>query len=460
MTRRWPDRERIITGEIDRLCDMVAFGCRLNETPLSTHVYSVARGLKNNLRPEKRFTSESRIALVIPYHPLDETGGLEIGTRMIAQGLHQLGHLVEIISRGHYLHRDWSGEHQTPEGITVRGIGTGIEGINQFLFQHLSRYDVIQWMEIFPPVPEDPEQFNDKAEQQYLASVLLRAKGKRTYLYTATSGNVEKRGTNNPDWIEMRKHQSFNALIPVAFTGVNYANPEIKNEYVDAGIEISSSRQQFIPFGVDTMTFKPVVDGAEQKALRRKLGLPLDKMIFIYLGRFVQRKRADFLLDVWSQLPDDIHQKAVLVFAGGSAGEGQPDSIYEEMMRILPGVRSTKVLDYVPHEQVASLLKACDVMISPTIREGWPLALLEAMSCGIPVISSRIDGVKIIVQDGINGTLITPDSGEELSKAIVDATQSPKHYQKMSLTARASVESTYGWDKISLIYRQFYCREF
>jgi len=302
--------------------------------------------------------------------------------------------------------------------------------------------------------------FNDKAEQQYLASVLLRAKGKRTYLYTATSSNVEKRGTNNPNWIEMRKHQPFNALIPAAFTGVNYANPEIKSEYVDAGIEISSSRQQFIPFGVDTVTFKPVVDGVEQKALRQKLGLPLDKMIFIYLGRFVQRKRADFLLDVWNQLPDDIHQKAMLVFAGGSAGEGQPDSIYEEMMRILPGVRSTKVLDYVPHEQVASLLKACDVMISPTIREGWPLALLEAMSCGVPVISSRIDGVKMIVQDGINGILITPDSVEELSKAIVDATQSPKHYQKMSLTARASVESTYGWDKISLIYRQFYCREF
>lgn len=200
-----PDRESTFDHEVDYLCNMAASGLRLDRPSLSGPIFSIARGLGQSGCPEKKFSSDSRIALIIPYHPLEETGGLEIGTRMIAQGLSQLGHRVEIISRGQYPDHDRSGNIETPEGIMVHGVGKGIEDINQYIFQNLGSNDVFQWMEIFPPVPEEPTNYNDKAEQQYLASVLLRAAGKRTYLYVATSGNVAKRGTNNPDWTGIRK---------------------------------------------------------------------------------------------------------------------------------------------------------------------------------------------------------------------------------------------------------------
>lgn len=456
MTYRRAEAEKNFNGELDYLCNLAASGRQLNETVLAESIYSIAKKIGNDFSGEKAFTDKSRIALVIPYNPLDETGGLEIGTRMIAQGISQLGNPVEIISRGYYPHHDWSGEYQTPEGITVHGVGSGIEEINQYLFQNIDLYEVIQWMEIFPPVPEKTEQYNDKAEQQYLASVLLRAKGKRVYLYTATSGNVKNRGTNNPDWFKTNKHQTFNFLIPAAFTGIDYANQEIANEYIAAGIRIESSRQKFIPFGVDTSAFKAVENVEEQKNQRQKLGLPLDKLLFLYLGRFVQRKRADFLLDVWNQLPEEIHKKATLVFAGGKAGAGQADSIYETMMQRLPQSPSTQVLDYVPHENMASLLQACDIMVFPTLREGFPLVLLEAMASGIPAISTNIDGIKTMIQNGKTGTLITPDSAKELSEAIMTATSDPDQYKAMGKSARLSVESLYGWNNIAKMYRDFF----
>lgn len=443
--KRYSQTERVI-------CSVLS-GEPINSSINKALIYSLARqrvGSVDPLLPER-----AKIALVIPYHPLNEIGGLEIGTMQIARCLRDLGQDVEIISRAVYLDNDLSGVRMTPDGIKVHGVGRGIEDIVPFLLAREKHYDLVQWMEIFPPIPEDPEVYNDKAEQQYLSSVLLRSMGKRVYLYVATSGNVSKRGTNNDLWSKI--HQPFNALLKAGFTGFNYANVEIAGEYEKAGLTIGEKDCQFIPFGVDTDKFRPVSEG-EKNQLREELGLPKAKVIFFFLGRFVARKKPDFLLDVWGSLPDEVRQKAHFVLIGGGASSGHPDSIYTRVKEKIDKSMNITNYDLVPHQLMPRYIQACDVLAFPSEREGWPLALMEVMSCGKMVIASDIEGVRDIIDTPEKGILLPVGDFNQWQQQFVSTVLDPERALLLGKNGREAVVSKYGWQAIANAYLSFYRR--
>lgn len=438
-------------SQTERVIRSIASGEVINSPENKTLIFGLARRM-SDFR-EVALSERARIALVIPYHPLYEIGGLEIGTMQISRCLKNMNQEVDIVSKAVYPDKNFSGITLTPDGIKVYGVGKGIEEIVPFLISKASQYDVIQWMEIFPPIPEDPDVYNDKAEQQYLASVLFRSMGKRVYLNVATSGNVSRRGVNNPSW--GRIHQPFNALLRVAFTGLNYSNVEIAEEYKKAGLEINESRRKFIPFGVDTDVFKPV-NKEQQLLLREELNLPKDKVIFFFLGRFVARKRPDALLNLWNTLSPEVYQKAHLVFIGGGASFGHPDSIYQKMHELISKSSGLTTFDLVPHELIPKYIQACDVMIFPSEKEGWPLALMEGMSCGKLVFASDIEGVRNIIDSPEKGFLFEPQNLAILKQLITEIALKPEEYLCPRENARREVISKYGWQPIAKEYLSFF----
>jgi len=405
---------------------------------------------------EYPLSKKAKIALVIPYHPLYEIGGLEIGTMQIAKNLMKLGQKVEIVSKAVYPRKDFSGIFYTSDGIRVNGIGKGIEDIISFLFSKVHEYDVIQWMEIFPPIPEKPYIYNDKAEQQYLASVLLRFLGKKVYLYVATSGNVTSRGTNNPLW-NCSFPQSLNVLLKSGFTGFNFANPQIALEYKKIGLKISKRRMAFIPFGVDINKFYPVNKNNQLK-LREKLNFPKDKIIFFYLGRFVTRKRPDVLLDIWNTLSSETLKKSHLIFIGGRTAIGQPDSIYGAVQKQILTSKEVTSFDNVSHKQMPKYIQACDIMIFPSEREGWPLALMEAMACGKIILSSNIDCVKNIIDSSDKGLLFETRDFNTMTENIINLSKNFLSYKHLGKNARNTVVYKYSWEIVSKKYLSFFRR--
>ncbi len=451
----------------DEIISAVTGGEPVNSHALAASIYRIARELHEptTTTSHENNSSSLRIAMVIPYNPLYEVGGLEIGTRKLAEGLQKIGHHVEIISRGKYDDKNLVGEHQTAEGISVYGVGSGIEDIVPYLLQRSADFDVVQWMEIFPPVPELANTYNDKAEQQYLSSVLLRSQGVKTFLYTATSGNVKNRGTNNPDWSQTRKNQPLNTLIKSAMIGIDAINADIFKEYEEAGIKTPDVRRSVIPLGVDTEHFSRITKEDQQK-IREKLGLPTDKTIIFYVGRFVKRKRPDLLLKIWRDLPEDIINKAHLVFIGGKAGDGQPDSIYHQVMdsieqhnrqRREKGLNENiSCFDLVDHEEMPKYMQAGDAMVFPSEREGLGMVILEAMACGKPVFASDISGIRDVIPNSSVGTRFNPADVDEIRSLMSDFIVSPDKYAVKGVNGHQYVESNWSWQSISQKLSQFY----
>ncbi|NMC35440.1 glycosyltransferase family 4 protein [Candidatus Beckwithbacteria bacterium] len=454
-----PNTEQLVQSIVD--------GERINSPFVASAIFNLARIQCESFSKETIVRQPPKVALVIPYHPLYEIGGLEIGTRKLAQGLKVLGHHTEIIAKGIYEHSDQRGTQISPEGIVVHGVGAGIEDIISYLLKRRSDFDIVQWMEVFPPIPETPETYNDKAEQQYLASILLRTLGINTYLSTATSGSITRRGVNQITWQSSKKHQPLNALLNCAMTGYIGANSDIALEYSEAGLTKPQMNFEMVPFGVDDEHFKPC-SKKEKQHIRTRLGIPIDKTVILFIGRFVQRKQPDVLINIWKTLPLDIQEKGYLVFIGGGAGQGQPDSIYNEVciqidnynkQRITQGLGvGIHIFNKVPHDQMPTYIQACDSFFFPSTREGLPLVIPEVMACGKPVFASNIPGIREVISDPEIGIMFDPNNPKQIRDYLIDFISNPCKYASFGKTAREHVKRYWNWHSIASKLSNVYCK--
>jgi len=457
-----------LTYSPDIVLEQVISGEKINSPKIAQSVYRMARRISiNNEKNPDDLLSVKRVAMVTPYHPLYEIGGLEISTRKLAQQLTELGHGVEIITKGLYPDSDQRGKQVSPEGISVHGIGAGIEEIVPYVLSRRKDFDIVQWMEIFPPVPESPEIYNDKAEQQYMASILLRSLGIKTFLNIASCGSVTNRGINRQLPLTTKKHQPLNVLLNRSMTAYLGINPDIASEFEQVGIVGSTDRFESIPSGVDDKLFLPCTND-EQRNIREDLGLPLDKKIVLFIGRFVQRKRPDLLVDIWNNLPLDVQKNGCLVFVGGKAGDGQPDSIYNQVSSTIqkhnkqraangqnPNIYS---FDLVDHYQMPRYIQACDALFFPSEREGLGMVIPEVMACAKPVFASNIPGIREVVPNSNVGILFDPYDLDEMQNILVDFINNPDKFTKMGERSRDYVSKCWNWQSIALKLSDTYRR--
>jgi glycosyltransferase involved in cell wall biosynthesis len=140
---------------------------------------------------------------------------------------------------------------------------------------------------------------------------------------------------------------------------------------------------------------------------------PDDKINFVFLGRIGQRKGAFDLLQAFAQLHPQQKAKATLTLAG----DGEVAAALNLIQRLelesyvtLPGWLNTA--------QRNQLLAQAHVYVLPSYNEGLPMALLEAMSWGLPVITTPVGGIPEVVAQGISGLLVTPGDIEQLTQAM------------------------------------------
>ncbi|MGW2343665.1 glycosyltransferase [Streptomyces sp. NPDC001661] len=148
---------------------------------------------------------------------------------------------------------------------------------------------------------------------------------------------------------------------------------------------VARHRVHVVPNGVDVPRF--AFDAAARAAARRELGVPADAFVIGGVGRLVAGKRFDVLIDALRKLPDDVH--LLLVGTG-------PEEQALRQAALRAGVRDRLVLaGERPHTaagpsgsavDLPALLSAMDVLASPSSDEAFGLAVVEAQSCGLPVL--------------------------------------------------------------------------
>lgn len=137
-----------------------------------------------------------------------------------------------------------------------------------------------------------------------------------------------------------------------------------------------------LPLGVDTQVFLPATK-EKRLEVRKKLGLPLDVPILLYVGRFSPDKDTALLLRTWTKMKELSSRPWI----GIMVGEGQMKNVVDEYTQNHPQVRRVPYLQKT--EELAEWYQAADLLIHPGRWETFGLVCLEAQACGLPVVAFR-----------------------------------------------------------------------
>lgn len=154
---------------------------------------------------------------------------------------------------------------------------------------------------------------------------------------------------------------------------------------------------------------------------------------FLFLGRIGQRKGSFDLIKAFAALSVEQKQKAKLILAGDGEVE-----LARELVESLNLTDCVTVFDWVNSQQRDALLAKADVFVLPTYNEGLPLALLEAMGWGLPVITTPVGGIPDVITQNKNGLLVNPGDIQQLSAAMQALIEKSNLRRSLSLSARVS----------------------
>ena len=144
--------------------------------------------------------------------------------------------------------------------------------------------------------------------------------------------------------------------------------------------------------------------------------------VLMFVGRFTEVKRVPLLLRAYARARDRFTTRAPLVLWGGFTGEWEGEHPYAVAREV--GEAGIFFVGWRGHTELPEGLTCADVMVAPSAREGFGQMLIEAMSCGVPVIATRSGGpVSFVNTDPArpNGWLIPPDDINALVEALVEA---------------------------------------
>jgi glycosyltransferase involved in cell wall biosynthesis len=161
---------------------------------------------------------------------------------------------------------------------------------------------------------------------------------------------------------------------------------------------LDPSRVFVVPFGVDSERFQPS-DTLQRAACREALGLPKTSLVVLYVGSEQRRKNLETLV---AGLADLRRTEPDLVFIKvGRSQSNSGRSRFQGALRTNGMESTTKLIEDVPEAGLTQLYRAADVFAFPSIEEGWGVSVLEAMACGLPVVSSRIPPVVEFAGDSV-----------------------------------------------------------
>jgi glycosyltransferase involved in cell wall biosynthesis len=158
------------------------------------------------------------------------------------------------------------------------------------------------------------------------------------------------------------------------------------------------------------------------------------KVRLVFFGRVGQRKGAFDLIRAFANLPAEQKDCSELILAGD--GEVEQGRRLVESLNLIDRIT---FLGWVNSEQRDALLAKADVFVLPSYNEGLPMALLEAMGCGLPAIATPVGGIPELVTSGENGLLVTPGDIQQLSEAMQSLIENESLRLSFGSVARASV---------------------
>ncbi|MFC5477625.1 glycosyltransferase family 4 protein [Massilia suwonensis] len=198
-------------------------------------------------------------------------------------------------------------------------------------------------------------------------------------------------------------------------------------------------RHQVIYNGVDTGKFS---DGVAVPQTKQR--------ILLHVGKFDRNKGQDVLIDAFSRIAP-AHPDLLLHLVGGDGA--QLASLRAQAAGLQLAERVRFFVD-IPFTEIPAHFKAASVFAFPSRQEAFGLVLLEAGSCALPVVASRVGGIPELIQDGATGLLVEPDDAQALARALQTLLDDPALARGLGERLAARVAADFSWTSTRLRYEE------
>lgn len=206
---------------------------------------------------------------------------------------------------------------------------------------------------------------------------------------------------------------------------------------VALGLGIAPQKVQVVGNGVDLARFSPV----PRAEARQALGLPAEAPVLVSVGGLVERKGFHRVIDLLPALRQQFPGLVYLV-VGGPSPEGDMSAALREQVARLGLHEAVRFLGPLPPDQLRQPLSAADVFVLATRNEGWANVFLEAMACGLPVVTTAVGGNAEVVCRPELGSVVPFEDAAALQQAVATALRTP--WDRAAIRAHAQANT---WDQ-------------
>jgi glycosyltransferase involved in cell wall biosynthesis len=212
---------------------------------------------------------------------------------------------------------------------------------------------------------------------------------------------------------------------------------------------IPTSDVTLVPNAIDLRRFSPASARRDQARVER--GLPASARVVAGVGRLNPQKNFALFLDIAAQLAPQFPDLHFLL-----AGDGPEEKMLREKAAALGISDRVTFSGYVADTRLVYL--AADVLLMPSRYEGLPMALLEAMAMGLPVVASQLDGIAEVIGDGREGFLVPSDNASLFVERTAALLQDADLSSRIAQNARAKIEASFSVERMTSAVEEIYDR--
>ncbi len=203
-----------------------------------------------------------------------------------------------------------------------------------------------------------------------------------------------------------------------------------------------------VPNGIDADRFR----NADRLEAREELGLPLDSKIVLFVGNLIEVKGVDYLTDAIPAIRETVEDALFVMLGEGELRAALRRKIVEygvsDWVRMV-GIR--------PASEIPLWMNSADVLVLPSLSEGRPNVVLEAMACEVPVVATAVGGIPELVKDGEVGFLIPPKSPESIANKVVLLLKDEKLRERLGRNGRKYImEEGLTWESCARKFSEIY----
>lgn len=211
-----------------------------------------------------------------------------------------------------------------------------------------------------------------------------------------------------------------------------------------SALSVSIADSKVIPLGIDQSLFQP----GDRARCRHMIGVPPDQVVFLYLAnKAKQSQYKDFstIERTISMIASSTRSKITFLIIG-TEGESQDNG---QITVKYSGYQSDPAM-------IATFYQAADVFLHAAYADNFPYTVIEALSCGVPVIATAVGGIPEQIVDGFNGFLVPPGDSSSMAAKAIDLLNSPSLMMQMSQNASLDARNKYDLNHKTAEYLKWY----